>query len=94
MAGNQYVQNARVQHPDHTDFFQHVKERLLLVDFIIKPKRKLYKQEYQQQGCEGGALLVELGNITDLDGVGFDGFYLDGVGILHNSVFVGGMPFL
>ena len=66
----------------------------MLVESLIKPKHKLYKQKYQQQGCEGGAVFVELGDMADLDGLGFGGFYLDGVGVLHYSVFVSGMPFL
>ena len=51
----------------------------LRVESLIKPKHKLYKQKYQQNGCEGGAVLIETRDIADLDGFGLGGFYLDGV---------------
>ena len=62
--------------------FSYIKDQslFLLVESLIKHKCKSYKQEYQQQSCEGGAVLVKLGDITDLYGLYFGGFYLNGVG--------------
>ena len=51
----------------------------LRVESLIKPKHKLYKQKYQQNGCEGGAVLVKLGDIADFLCFYFYVFYLDGV---------------
>ncbi len=51
----------------------------MLVESLIKPKHKLYKQKYQQQGCEGGAVFVETGDIADFLCFCFYVFYLDGV---------------
>ena len=51
----------------------------MLVESLIKSKHKLYKQKYQQQGCEGGAVFVETGDIADFLCFYFYVFYLDGV---------------
>lgn len=51
----------------------------MLVESLIKPKHKLYKQKYQQKGCEGGAVFVETGDIADFLCFYFYVFYLDGV---------------
>ena len=58
----------------------------------VEVKRNSQKKEYQQQSCEGGAVFIETGDIADLDGIGFGGFYLDGVGEVNYSVFVSGVP--
>lgn len=63
-----------------------------LLETLIKPKRKFYKQEYQQQGCKDGAVFVELGDIADLHCFGLGGFYLDGVGLGYFSITPTGMP--
>ena len=65
---------------------------LLWVESSVEVKRNSQKKVYQQQGCEGGAVLIETGDIADLDGIGFGGFYLDGVGEVNYSVFVSGVP--
>ena len=49
------------------------------MESLIKPKHKLYKQKYQQNGCEGGAVFIETRDITDFLCFYFYVFYLDGV---------------
>ena len=66
----------------------------LRVESLIKPKHKLYKQKYQQKGCEGDAVFVEARDIADLDGLGFGGFYLDGVSACNLLFSPSSMPFL
>ena len=58
----------------------------------MEVKRNSQKKEYQQQSCEGGAVFIETRDITDLDGISFGVFYLDGVGEVNYSVFVSGVP--
>ena len=52
----------------------------LRVESSVEVKRNSQKKDYQQQGCEGGAVFVELGDITDLDRFCLGCFHLDGVG--------------
>ena len=69
-------------------------ETPLRVESLIKPKHILYKQKYQQNGCEGGAVFVETWDITDFLCFYFYVFYLDGVSADGLTVAPTGVPLL
>ncbi len=52
----------------------------VLVESSVEIKRNSQKKVYQQQGCEGGAVLVETRDITDFLCLHLDSVYLDSVG--------------
>ena len=60
----------------------------------VEVKRNSQEKEYQQQGCEGGAVFVELGDITDFLCFYPYAFNLDGVGADGLAVAPPCMPFL
>ena len=66
----------------------------VLVESSVEIKRNSQKKVYQQQGCEGGAVFVETGNITDLLCFYFYVFYLNGVGAYYLLFAPYSMPFL
>ena len=60
----------------------------------VEVKRNSQKKDYQQQGCEDSAVLVELGDITDFLCFHLYAFHLDGVGADGLAVAPTGVPLL
>ena len=54
-----------------------------LVESFVEIKRNSHKKVYQQQSCEGGAVLIETRDIADFLCFYFYVFYLDGVGACY-----------
>lgn len=64
------------------------------METLVEPPCKAEQEEKEHEKGKGGAVLIERGDIADLDGLGAGGLHLDGVGVLHNAVAPTSVPFL
>ena len=58
----------------------------------IEPPCQTKQEDKKHEESKGCAVLIERGDIADLDGLGAGCLHLDGVGVLHNAVPPTSMP--
>ena len=62
------------------------------METLVEPPCKAEQEEKEHEKGKGGAVLIERGDIADLDVLGAGCLHLDGVGVLHNAVPPTSMP--
>ena len=59
---------------------------------FVQPPCETKQEDKKHEESKGCAVLIERGDIADLDGLGAGCLHLDGVGVLHNAVPPTSMP--